>query len=67
VNHLSGKVRVDNSYSERAGRFTFGGLKHVPPREKETPDDDPFRVNLWLQLQPCDGVAVVGVASENGQ
>src|ERR1700732_158330 len=36
-----------------------GDLKHVPPRERETPDADPFRVNLRLQLQPCNGVAVV--------
>src|ERR1700732_1727983 len=36
-----------------------GDLKHVPPRERETPDADPFRIDLRLQLQPCDGVAVV--------
>src|SRR6202047_3780035 len=36
-----------------------GDLKHVPPRERETPDADPFRVNLRLQLQPGNGVAVV--------
>src|SRR6202047_3236835 len=36
-----------------------GDLKHVPPRERETPDAHPFRIDLRLQLQPCDGVAVV--------
>src|SRR3984957_3786450 len=36
-----------------------GDLQHVPPRERETPDADPFRIDLRLQLQPSDGVAVV--------